>query len=77
MLSVLRRSFPHQIGDNRKRQYERRSKIVRVFDCHLSPIETLLSFDPRSSIVKSAYDCRISGVVLLDKIIDDPVGKVR
>ena len=45
----------------------------RVFDCHLSPdwrqmaIENTVSshFDPRLSIVKSIFDCRLSGVVML------------
>ena len=51
----------------------RRSKIARnrVFDCHLSPnwrqiaIENTVfsDFDPRSSIVKSVFDCRLPGVV--------------
>ena len=51
---------------------ERISKIVRnrVFDCQLSPdwrqmaTENTVSsdFDPRSSIVKSVFDCRLSGV---------------
>ena len=51
---------------------ERRSKINRnrVFDWHLSPvgrqmaIENPVSSDfyPRSSIVKSVFDCRLSGV---------------
>ena len=50
---------------------ERRSKIVRnrVYDRHLSPergqktIENIVSsvFYPRSSIVKSDFDCRLSG----------------
>ena len=54
---------------------KRRSKIVRnrVFDCHLSPdwqqmtIENTVSsdFDPRSSIVKSFFDCRLSSVSVL------------
>ena len=54
---------------------DRRSKIVRnrVFDCHLSPdwrqmaiFNTVSSFfDPRSSIAKSDFDCRLSGVILV------------
>ena len=67
----------HWVGGNRKRQYidERRAKIVRnrVFDCHLSPggrqkaIENtvLAIFDPRSSIVKSGFDCRLPDVFML------------
>ena len=49
-------------------------KIVRnrFFDCHLSPnwrqmaIKTLflVVFDPRSSIIKSVFDCCLSGVRL-------------
>ena len=57
---------PHSID-------ERGSKTVknRVFDCHLSPnwrqkaIENTVFFtifNPRSSIVKSVFDCRLSGV---------------
>ena len=42
-----------------------------VFDCHVSPerrhmaIKNTVSsyFDPRSSIVKGVFDCRLSGVV--------------
>ena len=42
----------------------------RVFNCHLSPdwqqmaIKNTVSsdFDPRLSIVRSVFDCRISGV---------------
>ena len=51
---------------------ERRSKLVRnrVVDCHLSPdwrqiaIENTVSsdFDPRSSIYKSVFDCRLPSV---------------
>ena len=54
---------------------ERGSKIVknRVFDCHLSPdwrqmtIENTISsdFDPCLSIVKSVFDCRLPGVILV------------
>ena len=50
-------------------------KIVRnrVFHCHLSPnwrqmaIENTVSsdFDPRSSIVQSVFDCRLTGVFML------------
>ena len=45
---------------------ERRSKLDRngVFDCHLSlDWKTLFPaiFDPRSSIVKIVFDCRLSG----------------
>ena len=42
---------------------ERRSKIVRskVFHCHLSP-NCSSDFYPRSQIVKSVFDCRLSGV---------------
>ena len=47
---------------------KRRSKLVsnRVFDCHLSHSKTmfLVIFDPRSSIAKSVFDCRLSGVLL-------------
>ena len=53
---------------------ERRSKIVRnrVFGRHISSTgdkgqsKTLLLaiFDPRSSIVKSVFDCRLSGVLI-------------
>ena len=47
---------------------ERRSKIVRnrVLDCHLSPVGNTVSsdFDPRSSIVKSVFECRLSDVII-------------
>ena len=53
------------------------AKIVRnrVFDCHLSPhwrqmaIENTISidFDPRSSIIDSVFDCRLSGVAFATK----------
>ena len=65
----------HRIGGNPKCCYndKRMSKIVRnrVFDCHLSPdwrqmaikkTLFLTIFDPYSSIVKSVFDCRLSGV---------------
>ena len=37
-----------------------------VFDCHLSPNQKhcFSDFDPRSSIVKSVFDCRPSDVLL-------------
>ena len=45
---------------------KRRSKIYcnRVFDCHLS-ILFLSIFDPRSSIVKMVFDCRLPGVIIV------------
>ena len=33
----------------------------RNFDCHLSAV-VYIDFDPRSSFVKSVFDCRLSGV---------------
>ena len=65
-------TYSHRVGGNRKRAYieERRSKLIinkRVFDCHLSPksSKTLLlsTFDPRSLIVDSVFDCRLPGVI--------------
>ena len=56
--------------------HEHRSKVVgnRVFDCHLSPAGDkwqsktlfLASFDPRLSIVTGVFDCRLSGVMIIE-----------
>ena len=48
---------------------ERRSKIVinKVFNCRLSPDRRQILFlticDPRSSIVQSVFDCRLSDMI--------------
>ena len=49
----------------------------RVFDCNLSPIpiENTVSSDfaPRSSIVESVFDCRLSGVIFFSRTRYDPL----
>ena len=68
-VKAFERYFPLILLTNRDEKIIRK----RVFDCHLSPewrqisIEKLFLaiFDLSSSIVKSVFDCRISGVVML------------
>ena len=71
-------SFSHWVGGNRKRQYYRRMKIKKSLEIEFSiaicpptgdkcQLKTLFLsiFNPRSSIVKSVFYCRLPGVILL------------